>query len=55
MLKDLTHPNIVKIYEVFEGRTEIYLVTELAAGCELFDEITERANFSEVEAAVIIK
>ena len=41
-LKNLSHPNIVKLFEVFEDRNNIYLVTELCSGGELFDEIVKR-------------
>ena len=39
ILKNLNHPNIVRLYEVFESKKWIYLVTELCEGKELFDEI----------------
>jgi calcium-dependent protein kinase len=39
ILKNLNHPNIVRLYEVFEDKNQIYLVTELCDGRELFDEI----------------
>jgi calcium-dependent protein kinase len=39
ILKNLDHPNIVRLYEVFEEKKNIYLVTELCEGRELFDEI----------------
>ncbi len=39
ILKNLNHPNIVRLYEVFEDKELIWLVTELCDGCELFDEI----------------
>jgi len=55
ILKNLDHPNIVKLYEVFEDKNSIYLVTELCTGGELFDEIVERKNFSEPDAAAVIK
>jgi calcium-dependent protein kinase len=55
ILKNLDHPNIVKLYEVFEDKTKIYLITELCDGGELFDEIIERGNFTEKDAASVIK
>lgn len=55
VLKNLTHPNIVKLFEVYESDGWLYLVTELGEGCELFDEISKRDHFSELEAAVILK
>lgn len=42
ILKNLDHPNIVKLYEVFEDKTYIYLITELCSGGELFDVIVEK-------------
>lgn len=55
ILKNLDHPNIVRLYEVFEDKTSIYLVTELCTGGELFDVILERQTFDEKSAASIIK
>eukprot|EP00347_Sterkiella_histriomuscorum_P020848 403336235 len=55
ILRQLDHPNIVRLYEVFQDEKRYYLVTELCTGGELFDEITNRSNFSEQDAAVIIK
>ena len=37
ILKLLNHKNIIKLYEVFETQTNIYIVTELYTGKELFD------------------
>lgn len=47
LLKNLDHPNIVKLFEVFEDKTSMYLVTELCSGGELFDEILARTTFTE--------
>jgi len=37
ILKKLDHPNILKLYEVFEDDKRYYLVTEECKGGELFD------------------
>ncbi len=55
ILKNLTHPNILRLFEVFEDQKNIYLVTEFCEGGELFDEIISRKNFTEKDAAQIIK
>jgi calcium-dependent protein kinase len=55
ILKKLDHPNILKLYEVFEDEKRYYLVTELCKGGELFDEIVTKVCFSEKEAAAIIQ
>ena len=55
ILKRLDHPNILKLYEVFEDDKRYYLVTELCKGGELFDEIITKVNFSEKEAAATVQ
>lgn len=55
ILKNLNHPNILRLYEVYENKTHIFLVTELCDGRELFDEIASRRVFAENETAVVIK
>jgi calcium-dependent protein kinase len=39
ILKELDHPNIVKMFEFFEDDKRYYLVQEICKGGELFDEI----------------
>ena len=55
ILKNLNHPNIVRLYEVYESKTNFFLVTELCEGCELFEEISSRKQFAEQEAAHVVK
>ncbi|CAG9324084.1 CDPK1_39 [Blepharisma stoltei] len=51
ILKDLDHPNILKIYEVIEDDISLYIVTELCTGGELFDRIISQHRFYENTAA----
>ena len=43
----LSHPNIIKLHEVYEGEHHIYLVLELLKGGELFDRIIQAGHYSE--------
>ena len=52
------HPNIIKLYEVFESKHNLYLIMEECMGGELFDKITEHIEkeemYTEKEAANIL-
>jgi len=54
IMKKLDHPNILKLFEVYEDDDSFYLVMELVKGKELFDKIVERGMYSESDAANII-
>lgn len=51
ILRKLDHPNILKIFEVFEDKVNYFLVTEFCSGVELFETIQKKIRFSEYEAA----
>ena len=55
ILRKLDHPNILKIFEVFEDKVNYFLVTEFCTGIELFDAIQNKVRFSEYEAAQILR
>jgi len=54
-LRKLDHPNILKLYDVYETQDEVFLVMELVVGQELFDKIIEKGNYSERDASTIIR
>lgn len=39
VLKKLDHPNILKIFEIFENNENYYIMIELCQGGELYDLI----------------
>ena len=55
IMKEIEHPNIVRLYETFEDTDNIYLVMELCSGGELFDRILSVGFFSETETAHFVK
>eukprot|EP01087_Luapelamoeba_hula_P006472 TRINITY_DN1654_c0_g1_i2.p1 TRINITY_DN1654_c0_g1~~TRINITY_DN1654_c0_g1_i2.p1 ORF type:complete len:237 (+),score=52.51 TRINITY_DN1654_c0_g1_i2:385-1095(+) len=54
-MKKVDHPNILKLFEVYEDDEHFFLVLELVEGLELFDKIVDRGNYSERDAANIVK
>nr|XP_043630554.1 CBL-interacting serine/threonine-protein kinase 7-like [Erigeron canadensis] len=46
-MRRLNHPNILKLHEVLATKSKIYLVMELAAGGELFTQLTRRGRMKE--------
>lgn len=55
ILKNLDHPNIIRMFEYFEDSHKIYLIMEKCEGGELYEYILKQNSFSEFEAANIIK
>ena len=53
------HPNIIKLYDIFESANSLYLIMEQCNGGELFDKITlhieNEEMYTEKEAAEIIR
>lgn len=47
----LDHPNVVKLYETFEDRQNVYLALEMCVGGDLFDAIIEAGHFTERDAS----
>ena len=50
----MDHPNIVKLYEVFQDNSHWYLVLEYMAGGELFDRIVLKETYTEDEARSVL-
>lgn len=50
IMKLLTHPNVLRLYDVWETSKNLYLVLEYVEGGELFDLLVERGPLPESEA-----
>lgn len=55
IMKLMDHPNILRIYDVFQGERELYLVLEYVQGGELFDFLVNRGRLLPLEALAIFK
>ena len=59
LLKKADHPNIIKLYELYESKHSLYLVMEKCDGGELFDDLITRVEngpmYTEKEVAIILK
>ena len=55
ILCKMDHPNVLKLYEYFEDKKNLYIVTELLAGPELFDRITENDHLCETDTCTVMK
>ncbi|KAL7720698.1 non-specific serine/threonine protein kinase [Entamoeba marina] len=56
ILKMIDHPNVIKLYDVIEGNDDkLYIITDLVLGGELFNRITDKTNYSEEKAKIVVK
>ncbi len=49
-LKTCEHPNIIRLFELFESKSKVYLVMEVVHGGELFDRIVQLGKYTEKDA-----
>lgn len=49
------HPHIIRLYEVIETPTHIFLVLEYLKSGELFDYISEKGRLPEGEARLLFQ
>ncbi|KAL7534565.1 hypothetical protein ACHAXR_005952 [Thalassiosira sp. AJA248-18] len=55
VLNELQHPHIIKLYDVYDEKDFVYLVTEKMMGGELFDRIVSKSFYNEKEARDVCK
>jgi 5'-AMP-activated protein kinase catalytic alpha subunit len=49
-LKRLSHPHIIRLYQVIQTPSDIFVVIEYVSGGELFDYIVQKGRLPEPEA-----
>jgi serine/threonine protein kinase len=54
ILRLLAHPNIVKLYSLYEEDAQFDMVMELVTGGELFDRIVAKTSYNESEARDLV-
>lgn len=55
LLTELDHPNIIKLFVLYEDNERFFLVTELCTGGDLYDEIITRKKLGELQASFMVK
>mmetsp|Transcript_6191 Transcript_6191/g.18736 ORF Transcript_6191/g.18736 Transcript_6191/m.18736 type:complete len:510 (+) Transcript_6191:150-1679(+) len=60
IMAKVSHPNIIKVVDIFDEKEFLHIVTELCTGGELFERIIEKSqtnekSFSERDAAHVLR
>ena len=55
ILRQMDHPNILKLYNFSEDEKRYFMISELCTGGALFERIQDEEFFSEKDAANMIK
>ena len=55
MMKLMNHPNIVRIYDVYEGKKELFLILEYVQGGELFDYLVNHGRMEPMKGLIYFK
>lgn len=55
VLKKVKHPHIVTLHDLFETNKAVYIVTDLAGGGELFNELLQKGSYTEKDAANLVQ
>lgn len=54
-MRYFNHPNIIRLYDVLDTVTDIFVVMEYVSGGELFDLIAQKGRLPEAEARYYFK
>ncbi|KAI7905064.1 kinase-like domain-containing protein [Cokeromyces recurvatus] len=51
ILKQVRHPHIVSMHDLYESKDAVYIVTDLASGGELFQQLLKKGSYTEKDAS----
>eukprot|EP01118_Nematostelium_gracile_P008933 TRINITY_DN2988_c0_g1_i1.p1 TRINITY_DN2988_c0_g1~~TRINITY_DN2988_c0_g1_i1.p1 ORF type:complete len:364 (-),score=95.19 TRINITY_DN2988_c0_g1_i1:28-993(-) len=54
ILARVSHPNVIKLEEVYDTNERVFLVMEIIRGGELFDKIVELHSYTEKDASILV-
>jgi calcium-dependent protein kinase len=52
---NLDHPNIIRVFNLYEDERNVIIVSEFCSGGELFEQIQKNTTFSEAIVASYMK
>lgn len=55
VMRKVSHKHIIRMHDVYEDESDLYIVMELCTGGELFDRISEKGQYSEADASKVLK
>ena len=55
IMRKISHPNIVNIFDIYEDSKKYYIMMEICEGGELFEAISEQGAFTEQDCAYILR
>jgi len=55
ILRMLDHPNIIKLYEIYQDSACIYLITEFMGGGDVYQVLNRKRILNESQAAKVLK
>lgn len=53
IMESLYHPNLLRLYEVLEASSRLYLVLEYAGGGDLHTRISTQGKLSDLESKLV--
>lgn len=55
ILTKIQHPNIIRVWDVYETKEALFIVMDLCRGDELYDRIVSRVHYDEYDARIVMR